>query len=125
MINDIARAVLGRRRSDRVPVHQLLDQAGLRSLNESAFVSAAMLAWSAVNCESHPLHMTLSSRTLDTNTRASATGKLRPLPPKEADIAISVANAIRVWNTHSEIRAAASMSTAKATAKRLARSVPV
>ena len=67
----------------------------------------------------------LTHATLATSTRASARGKLRPLPPKQADVAIAVANAIRVWNAHPEIRAAVSMSTAKATAKRLARSVPV
>ena len=125
IINDVARATLGRRRSDRVPVRQLLDQAGLRSLNEAAFVSSGMLAWSAINCESHPLHKDLVTRTLTSSTRASATGKLRPLSPREADIAIAVANAIRVWNAHPDIRAAMSMSAAKANVKRLARSVPV
>lgn len=125
IINNVARATLGLRRSNCIPVRQLLDTAGLRSFNEAAFMSSAMLAWSAMNCKTHPLHTAVAARTLATTTRAASAGKLQPLPPREAAIAITVENAITVWNAHHEIRNAPCRATVKIWAKKLARALPI
>ena len=125
VINNIARAILGVCRADRVPVRQLLDEAGLRSLNETAFMSSAVLAWLSMSCETHPLHHDFTTRILASQTRASAAGKLRPLPPREAVIAVAVANAINVWNAHHDLRSMLTVSAAKNWARKESRSLPI
>ena len=124
-LNNVARATLGVHRSDRIPVRKLLDKVGLRSLNESVFVSSAGLAWSAVNSAAHPLHADITKRMVSSSTRAATAGKLTPLPPCEAAVAVAVANAIKVWNTYPELREASTMATAKSRAKKLSRGLPI
>ena len=125
VLNDIARVTLGVRRSDRISVRKLLDESGIRSLNESVFVSSAGLAWSAMNHSAHPLHTALTERIITSTTRAATAGKLTPLSPQEATVAVAVSNAIKVWNTYPDLREASSIETAKARAKKLARALPV
>ena len=62
---------------------------------------------------------------LVSSTSTSMNGKLQPLPQMEANIAITVSNAIKVWSTHLGIRAVTLMLAANVIAKMLAKSVPV
>ena len=80
-LNNIARVTLGVLKMDRIPVRQLLDGAGIRSLNEAVFVSSVGLAWSAMNSEAHPLHEIMTKQIVTSTTRAASAGKLTPLPP--------------------------------------------
>ena len=125
VINDIARALLGKRRAEKISVRALLDKSGLRSFNETAFSSAALLAWHAMNSTTHPLHKALSMQQPDSRLRAASDGKLLSLSPKEAKVAIAANNAIKIWNAFPELRLAKSVHSAKTMVKSLSRELPI
>ena len=124
-LNDAARATIGVRRADKLRVRDVLARAGFVSLNQACYRSAALLAWSAMSDSRHPLHSVLASRTLDSRTRAAAAGELLPVPPRTAAVSVTVANAVRAWNSSSDLRAAQSKGAAKAVIRKALGSVPI
>ena len=49
VMNDLARVLLGTRRSDRVPTSILAEKSGLPTINELVIRGSAVAAWSAAN----------------------------------------------------------------------------
>ena len=125
LLNDAARASIGVRRADRLPVRDVLARAGFVSLNQACFRSAALLAWNAMKNSGHPLHSILAGRTLDSRTRAAAAGELLPVPPRTAAVSVTIANAVRAWNSLSDLRAAQTKGAAKTAIRKALGSVPI
>ena len=124
-LNDTARGMLGTRRADKICVGDLMDRAGLISLNRAAFRSAALLAWDSMNSEVHPLHSAMLSFTPDSRTRAAACGDLLPMPPRMAATSLIVSNMILVWNFLPSLRSAKSKYAARSVIARALRLIPV
>ena len=72
VINNIVRAVGRKRKVNRVPVAQLLDLAGLESLNQVVAKGSDLLAGSAVQLQ-HPLHVLFLSLQMDSRTQSGTT----------------------------------------------------
>ena len=125
LINDVARAMLGVRRADKLTVASVLDRAGITSLNRACFRSAALLAWGAKNCQSHPLHQLFNSLVPDSRTRAAAAGMVNPVAPRVAVVAIVTSNMAKAWNFSGDLRAAKSKFAARSVIRKLLRAVPV
>ena len=124
VINDIARAVGRTRRADRIPVAQLLDQAGLQSLNQLVAKGAALLVWSAAQPQ-HPLHELFLSLQMDSRTRSGVANMLAAPSPMVTKVAIPVANMRAIWNAWSDLRDARTKREAKRVIKRNIRDVPI
>ena len=80
VVNDVARIVGRKRRSDHVRVEDLLKKAGLQAVNSMVCSNSAMLAWRASKPES-PLHSTFLSMVPNGNTRNRTAGKIEVPAP--------------------------------------------
>ena len=125
LINDVARAMIGVRRADRMNVAAVLDKAKVVSLNRSAFRSAALLAWEAMNSTKHPLAKMMQSLTPDSRTRAGTTNALLPVPPRVAAVSLVITNMVKAWNFSLELRSSQSKSTAKRVIRQTLRQIPI
>ena len=110
-LNDLARVLLGVRRSDRIRVAELADKAGIPTANEIVIRGAAMAAWSAAN--GNNLRSLLVSP--DSRTRAASASLLKEIAPSYA-----AQNMSMCWEASEELRAASGRNGAKAAARRLA-----
>jgi len=70
LINDLARAVTGLRRKDKVPIESLLEKARIPALNHLVATASGMLAWN-MSQPGHPLHHIFLEANLSSTTRAS------------------------------------------------------
>ncbi len=85
-VNDLARSIIGTKRSDRLKVEELLPDAGLISVNRLVIYTIATECWRALNQRdvSHgplnPLGLLLNCpNSIPVRTRAAANGCLPPL----------------------------------------------
>jgi hypothetical protein len=134
-INDVARSITGRKRTDHVNIPSLLYRAGLPSVNELAVRAVAMESWKAnhssdgKNGERNPIGKfifpdtpTTSSIDSSRTTRSKTAGIIHN-PLREANtFAVHAAN---VWNSSLALREAPTRHAASAVAKLLAKSAPI
>ena len=80
LVNDVARILVRRRRSDHVKVGDLLKKAGLESVNAMVCYNSAMLAWRASKPQS-PLYSTFQEMLSRGSTRSKAAGELQVPAP--------------------------------------------
>ena len=112
LINDAARLVTRRRRSEHVKVADLLDDAKLPTVNKIVVRESAMSAWNALSPHSggSPLSETFETLHQDGRTRGASSGVLR-MPDDDKNVLIK--NAATVWNRYPDLRAAKSLSSAR------------
>ena len=118
LINEVARLVAGKRRTDHIRIRDLLDMAGLPSLNEVVVQAAGMLAWH-MSTEGHTLHNVYAKSCIRGPTR-SATHQL--VKTEIVPESIGIRNAQKVWNACPELRTAKSVQCAKRVLKSFIRS---
>ena len=114
-MNDLARVLLGARRSDKVRVSELADRAGLPTVNEVDVRQSALAAWRAVNVDSDPLAGALIPH--DIRTRGFKEGLRKPITLR----CNAVQNMAATWNAAAELRSSETLSSAKRVAAMLAR----
>ena len=126
-VNDVARAVLRVRRSDRVPVKSLLSKSGLPSFNSIVVKAVALEAWRAISQHS-PNPTSLGKLTFQANhserlTRASEAQKVKPKCRFRLETFTS--HAVNVWNSASSLRGAPTVHAARQVARQLAGNCPL
>ncbi len=132
-INDVARAMIGSRRSDKLKIEDLLQEANLTSVNRMTVYAIAMECWRALNLRDvsngplNPLGALLSPPTTAISvvprTRSVANGCLPP--PTKKHVCTFTWWAHTCWNVSPLLRSATTLSAAKRAAKELAASVPL
>ncbi len=128
-VNNLARAIIGAKKSDRLRVEDLLKEAGFESLNKMVVYSISMECWRALNLRDvpdgplNPLGQILAPpMSSSARTRAAANGCLPPPTKLQTDTFIWWAHAC--WNASPLLRSATTMSAAKRAAKLLAEESP-
>ena len=129
-VNNVARATIGSRRSDRLKVEVLLQEAGFPSVNRMAVYAIAMECWRALNLRDvpdgplNPLGAILSppAAVVVPRTRSVANGCLPP--PTKQQVCTFTWWAHTCWNMSPLLRPATTVSAAKSAAKELAAIVP-
>ena len=122
ILNDVARVLLGKRRTDHITVRDLMDKSSLKSLNHIVIEQSGLLAWK-MSRPGHPLHRQYQEATMDARTRSAGNNILRVPPLSGGNLAIY--NAFTVWNASTNLRSATSEEMAKRAIKKFARSAPV
>ncbi len=125
-VNNVARATIGSRRSDRLKVQE----AGFPSVNRMAVYAIAMECWRALNLRDvpdgplNPLGAILSppAAVVVPRTRSVANGCLPP--PTKQQVCTFTWWAHTCWNMSPLLRSAITVSAAKSAAKELAATVP-
>ena len=121
-LNDVARVLVKKKRTDHVRVEDLLKKSGLESVNAMVCSSSAMLAWRAYDPD-NPLHGLLAALQPRGNTRSKEAGLLQVPPPDTKNFALW--NMATVWNAVPELRTAKSEGAAKRVIKKFVRSIPI
>ena len=111
-MNNVARAVLGKQRGDRVSVKELRRRSGLPSVNEMAVSAAASSAWDAM--AGHGVLRSQLQLFESANTRAATAGLLQ----NKRSSTTFQDNVIRVWNAFAGIREAESKMAMRAVVRR-------
>ena len=111
--NPKSRLVLGARRTDHLRATDLMDRAGLSTLNEIVVSQSAVAAWQAVN--GGALQDVLED--FDSRTRGSA-ANLKKATSQRCQPARNMALA---WNSSEALRRAETLREAKAVAKKMAK----
>ena len=122
VLNNVARVLVRKKRTDHVKVPDLLKTSGLQSVNAMICSSSAMLPWRAAE-PGHPLHDLLASLKPRGNTRSNEAGLLQIPSPDTKNLALW--NMATVWNAIPDLRAARSEGVAKRIVKKFVRSLPV
>ena len=95
IVNDVARVVSKKRRTDHVRVEDLLKKGGLESVNSMVCSSSAMLAWRASQPDS-PLNCLFKDMLPRGSTRSKDAGKIEVPPPITKNLALW--NIAVTWN---------------------------
>ena len=122
ILNDVARIVARKRRSDHVRVEDLLKKAGLESVNAMICSSSAMLAWRASKPTS-PLHDLFLDMIPNGCTRSRAAGKIEVPAPNTKNLAVW--NMATTWNAIPDLRLAKSEGKAKQVVRKFVKSLPI
>ena len=122
IVNDVARVINKKRRSDHVRVQDLLKNAGLEGVNAMVFSNSAMMAWRASNPDS-PLHSLFLSMLPTGSTRSRAAGKIEVPAPNTKNLAVW--NMAMTWNALPDLRVAKSEWKARKIVKQFVKSLPV
>ena len=113
LLNDLARVILGVKRSDHIRQGDLATRAGIPTLNELVTHQAAINAWKAVRTTS-PLSAVLTAP--DPRTRGGANNLRNPVTTNS----VAAVNLAKTWNASSELRVAPTIGVAKRAARALA-----
>ncbi len=128
-INDCARAVIGSNRKDRVPIRDLLQKAGLPSLNRLVIEQIAMECWKSMNYECNgsktPIGEILCPPTNRERKMTRSTASNCLPPPTKFKTVTFAWNAYRIWNSFPPLRSALTLTGARRAAKELAESSPL
>ena len=122
VLNDVARVLVRKKRTDHVRVQDLMKKSGLQSVNTMLCSSSAMLAWRSAK-PGHPLHDLFASLKPRGSTRSMAAGLLQVPPPDTKNLALW--NMATVWNAIPDLRAAKSEGAAKKIVKKFVRALPI
>ena len=122
IVNDVARVVAKKRRSDHVRVQDLLKKAGLVGINAMVCSNSAMLAWRASKSDS-PLNDLFQSMLPNGCTRNRAADKLEVPAPNIKNLAIW--NMAVTWNAISDLRVAKTERKAKQIVRKFVKSLPI
>ena len=122
ILNDVARIVVKKRRSDHVRVEDLLKKAGLEGVNAMVCSSSAMLAWRASKPES-PLHDLFMDMIPNGSTRSRAAGKIEVPAPNTRNLAVW--NMAVTWNAIPDLRVAKSEGMARKIVRKFVESLPI
>ena len=115
MINDLARILMGVTRADHYRVEDLLDRAGLPSINEIVVRQSALASWKAN--QGGALEELLQP--YDDRTRGSSSNLRKPISQR----CTAATNMCATWNASGSLREAKSLSEARRAARELAKSV--
>jgi hypothetical protein len=129
-LNDVARSIVGCKRSDRVKIEELLESARIPSFNRLVATATAMEAWKSFHSTDggsgrrNPVGELLFSRTI------SSSSLLRAATAREIHVPLQghttlVGQATVIWNRVPELRLASTLAEAKRTAKLFARGLPI
>ena len=117
-LNDLARVLLGKKRSDCINCAKLAEKAKLPTINEIVTKQAAMAAWKSLNgADGSSLAGLLEPQ--DSRTRGGISGLVNPTSVR----CIAVTNMAKVWNASEALRSAKTIAEAKKCANDLAKSV--
>ena len=122
IVNDVARIVVRKRRSDHVRNEDLLNKAGLEAINAMVCSNSAMLAWRA-NKPDSPLHDVFESMIPKGCTRSKAAGKVEVPEPNTKNLALW--NMAVTWNAIPDLRVAKSEGRAKKIVRKFVKSLPI
>ncbi len=129
-VNNVARAMIGATKDDKIRIEDLLEEASLPSINRLVVYTIAMECWRALSLRDvadgplNPLGALLSgSRTSNSRTRAAASGCLPP--PAKHLVNSFTWWGYTCWNSSPKLRAALTVSAAKRAANELANSAPL
>ena len=122
ILNDVARILCKKRRSDHVRVQDLLKKAGLESVNSMVCSNSAMLAWRASKHDS-PLHDLFQDLLPNGCTRSRAAGKLEVPAPDTRNLALW--NMATTWNAIPDLRMAKSEGKAKQIVRKFVKTIPI
>ena len=117
IVNDVARIVVRKRRSDHVRIEDLLNKAGLEAINAMVCSNSAMLAWRA-NKPDSPLHDVFKSMIPKGCTRSKAAGKVEVPEPNTKNLA-------GTWNAIPDLRVVKSEGRAKKIVRKFVKSLPI
>lgn len=125
-INDIARAVVGARRADRVPVHALLESSKLPSLNRTVVKALMVDTWKLHNSRDIPdgPHRPLQKHVKRCTHGRSAASNLVRLPAPNQSPSLLYNGGV-LWNRHEDLRVAPTLPSAKSVAKKLSATYPL
>ena len=129
-VNNVARAIIGCKKSDRLHVEDLLKSAGLPSINRLVIYTIAMECWRALNLRDvpvgplNPLGGLLSPPNSGLRRTRAATSGCLP-PPTKCQVNSFVWWAYTCWNSSDQLRAAKTVSAAKRAANELAAAAPI
>ncbi|QQP41547.1 Uncharacterized protein FKW44_015956, partial [Caligus rogercresseyi] len=125
-INDAARSIVGCKRRDHIHIGDLLERAGLPSLNEVAAKAVAMETWKCFYSSDggggarNPIGDFVFP--IPRRPMRSTTSVAYPLGRETATFAC---HAISVWNLSKALRSATTLHTARTAARAIGRSVPI
>ena len=131
-INNVARATIGAKKSEKIRVEDLLAEAGFPSLNKLVVYTIAMECWRALNLRDvpsgplNPLGALLKNNeatVTNTRTRAVKTGCLPP--PAKHQVDSFTWWGYTCWNSYLPLRTAMTVSAAKKAANEFVKSVPL
>ena len=114
-MNDLAQLLLGVKRADRYKTSDLLDRAGVPTLNEIVVRQSCIAAWKAE--QGGPLNDALEA--FDDGTRGSSNDMRRPASSRRQP----AQNMAMAWNVSQSLRQAKTLQQARTAAKILATSV--
>ena len=124
-VNNIARAVLGTRRADRVPVQTLLETTGLPSLNRVVVQSQMVDTWKIHNMRDFPngpCRPLLKHVVKCRHGRSAAANLVRLPAPIQGPSLLHAGGTL--WNGHEDLRTAPTLQRAKVVSKALSMSYP-
>ncbi len=127
VLNDVARSILGERRSSRIRIEELLGRAGMSSVNRLTARAIAMEAWKAcrgINTPEDLLRNLLGEPgRMSRDTRAAAQDNLPPPLPRPAKTFVWAA--YKIWNSSKKLREAKTLNVAKKVALEISKSFPL
>ncbi len=128
-VNDCARAIIGSRRSDKLPIPALLEKAGVPSVNHLIIEQLAVETWKGMNYESNGVRLPIGQILCppcippSRQTRASSSNCIPPPTKFKSDTFAWFA--YRLWNTSPTLRLAPTLTAARKAAKELAAAAPI
>ena len=122
ILNDVARVVEKKRRSDHVRVEDLMKKAGLEAVNSMVCYNSAMLVWKASRAES-PLHDLFRDMIPNGSTRSKAAGKFEVPAPNTKNL--GVWNIAMNWNAIPDLRLAKSEGKDRQIIKKFVKCLPI
>ncbi len=129
-VNNVARAIIKSSKGEKLKVKDLLEEAGLPSINRLVIYTIAMECWRALNLRDvpngllNPLGNILSPPTLCSGRTRAATSGCIP-PPTKFQVDSFCWWAYTCWNMSSSLRSATTVYAAKKAANELAASAPL
>ncbi len=133
-LNDIGRAIIGCKRSEKKPVEDILSESTIPSLNKIVVETIGVECWKALNIRDAPdLPLNPLGTLLCANhranpaaamkTRASNTNSLPP--PTKVQVNVYTWWAYQLWNSSPHLRSAPTLNFAKSAAANIADNVPI
>jgi hypothetical protein len=129
-LNDVARSIVGCKRSDRVEIEELLESARIPSFNRLVATATAMEAWKSFHSTNggsgrcNPVGELRFSRTITSSRspRAATAGEIHV--PLRGHTTLVRQSAV-IWNRVPELRLASTLAEAKRAVKSFASGLPI